>query len=59
MDSVPPSEGGYSGSIPDMGIRALQHGALFLCRLYKQKRKAVDTQHRNAGDNGDTHEAEA
>jgi len=34
MDSVPPSEGGYSGSIPDMGIRkALQHGALF-CLMF-------------------------
>lgn len=31
MDSVPPSEGGYSGSIPDMGIRALRTGRFFIC----------------------------
>ena len=37
MDSVPPSEGGYSGSIPDMGIRALRMGRFFyLLIVYRE-----------------------
>ncbi len=37
MDSVPPSEGGYSGSIPDMGIRALHTERFFYLLIVYRK----------------------